>query len=232
MNKAILLDIEGTTTPIDFVHKVLFPFAKERISDHLAAHLGDLGDLIADLELEHSRDACYRGAFDASSPQSVSVYLQYLIDVDRKSTPLKAIQGEIWRRGYESGTLRSEVFDDVPRALARWKADGKTIAIYSSGSVLAQQLLFRYTGVGDLSGFISHYFDTNVGGKREKDSYSYIAESLSIPPASILFVSDIPSELAAARDAGLTPVLSVRRGNTPIENVEDWSLVTTFNQID
>ena len=232
MIKAILLDIEGTTTPIDFVHKILFPFSRHRVGEYVAANFGELSALIADLKAEHSRDDDYPDAFDATSPQSVSDYLKYLIDVDRKSTPLKAIQGEIWRRGYVSGALRSEIFDDVPPALARWKAAGKMIAIYSSGSVLAQRLLFRYTDAGDLTGFISSYFDTNVGGKREKDSYSRIAESLEVPPESILFVSDVPSELAAARDAGLTPVLSVREGNMPIDDIEDWSVIETFDQID
>lgn len=231
VTKVILLDIEGTTTTIDFVHKVLFPFARQRIGEYVFGGFGRLGNFIAELETEHSSDADYPAAFDRNSPQSVSNYLKYLIDVDRKSTPLKVIQGEIWSSGYESGMIKSDVFADVPPAFARWKTAGKTIAIYSSGSVLAQQLLFRYTDHGDLTEFISYYFDTNVGHKAERDSYVNIAESLDVAPQSILFVSDVPSELAAARDAGLSAILSVRKGNAQVENSDQWPVATSFDEI-
>ena len=232
MIKTILLDIEGTTTPIDFVHKVLFPFAKERLHEFVSTRFGDLEGPINDLRVEHSRADDPVDVFPANSPEAVSDYLKYLIDLDRKSTILKTIQGEIWRRGYETRLLKSEVFDDVPRAFARWNAAGKTIAIYSSGSILAQQLLFRHTLSGDLTPFISDYFDTNVGAKRDKASYVKISEEIGMPAKFILFVSDIPAELTAARDAGLSILLSIRPGNMPVESIEAWPAITTFDQID
>ncbi len=232
MIQAILLDIEGTTSPIDFVHKTLFPFAEARVGDFVAANYDQLDDLIDALRLEHTREQDPADMYPGESPETVSAYLKYLIKIDRKSTPLKAIQGEIWKHGYEAGLLRSEIFDDVLRAFERWRDDGKTIAIYSSGSVLAQRLLFKYTEDGDLTGYISHYFDTNIGGKREAASYAAICESLEILPSSVMFVSDIPAELKAARDAGLTTVLSVRPGNAFVENADVWNVVKTFDEIE
>src|SRR4029434_6236295 len=169
--KAILLDIEGTTTPIDFVLKTLFPFSKERVGKFVEMHFGSLQLEITQLVEESSHDTSYTIPVDPGEPGSVSAYLEHLIDENRKSTPLKSIQGIIWKEGDESGELSSIVFDDVPRALERWKAAGKTIAIFSSGSVLAQKLLFRYTDHGDLTPFISSYFDTTTGAKRDPKSY-------------------------------------------------------------
>lgn len=211
--KAILLDIEGTTTPIDFVHKALFPFAKGRIAKYIEKHFGDLVNEIAQLTSEAAEDGAYTVPVDPTEPGSISAYLEHLIDVDRKSTPLKSIQGKIWQAGYEAGELKSVVFNDVPPAFKRWTNEGKTIAIYSSGSLLAQQLLFRYTDHGDLTPFISHHFDTNIGHKREADSYRQIAQSLATDAAEILFFSDIPQELAAASEAGMQATLVVRPGN-------------------
>ena len=178
MTKAILLDIEGTTTPIDFVHKTLFPFAKERVGKFVEQHFGELSKQIAELVGESSHDETYTIPVDPTEPGSVSTYLEHLIDVDRKSTPLKTIQGMIWREGYEAGELKSVVYDDVPAAFERWASEGKAIAVYSSGSVLAQKLLFGYTNHGDLTPFISDYFDTEVGHKRDDGSYDKIADRL------------------------------------------------------
>lgn len=232
MTKTILLDIEGTTTPIDFVHQILFPFAKKRIGGYVEANFRQITEQISLLETEYSDETAYGVPFDANSPRSVSDYLNYLIDVDRKSTPLKTIQGSIWQQGYEADELKSEVYDDVPPAFERWQNEGRTIAMYSSGSALAQKLLFKHTNYGNLTPYISNYFDTNIGGKRDVKSYLAIAELLKLPPAEILFVSDIPAELTAAQDAGLLPVLSVRPGNTPVDKSEDWRPITSFDQID
>jgi len=226
--KTILLDIEGTTTPIDFVHKTLFPFSKERVGKFVATHFDALRNEIDQLVDESSHDNSYTVPVDPTEPGSVSTYLEFLIDQDRKSTPLKAIQGKIWKEGYESGDLVSDVFDDIPAAFERWKAQGKRIAIYSSGSVLAQQLLFAHTKQGDLTPMISEYFDTNVGAKREVESYRNIAKELDIPAANVLFVSDIVEELDAARSAGMNTALSIRPGNAPIESDPIHEIVTTF----
>ena len=231
MTKAVLLDIEGTTTPIDFVHKTLFPFAKERIGKYVAHHFDSLHDEITQLVDEHSKDSGYTVPLDPTKPGSVSAYLEHLIDLDRKSTPLKSIQGKIWQQGYESGELCSVIFEDVPRAFERWKSAGKAIAIYSSGSMLAQKLIFKYSDRGDLSEFISDYFDTQVGHKREVKSYQMIAKELRCNAGEILFVSDIVEELDAARVAGTQTALSVRTGNAPIEGDPNHRVITTFDEI-
>lgn len=173
MIKAILLDIEGTTTPIDFVHKTLFPFAKAKIGEYVTQNFDAVQDEIVQLKTEYKKDFAeqiYGRDFREDAPESVANYLNFLIEVDRKSTPLKSLQGKIWQKGYESGELASVMFEDVPRAFERWKSEGKTIAIYSSGSILAQKLIFKYSNFGDLSSFISDYFDTNTGYKREAES--------------------------------------------------------------
>src|SRR5262245_28197861 len=112
--KAILLDIEGTTTPIDFVHKTLFPYAKEKIGDYVRENFAGIGEEITQLKHEHAGENSYENDFDETSPDSVAAYLKFLIDVDRKSTPLKSLQGKIWQQGYENSELKGEVFDDVP----------------------------------------------------------------------------------------------------------------------
>lgn len=229
--KAILLDIEGTTTPIDFVHKTLFPFAKERIAKYTEDNFGQMRNEIAQLKAEHAEDTSYTAGFDETSPTSVSDYLRFLIDVDRKSTPLKSLQGKIWQQGYETGELLSEVFDDVPRAFERWKAAGKIVAIYSSGSVLAQQLLFRHTNHGDLTPYISNYFDTNVGGKREAESYRQIAHDINVNSETILFVSDIVSEIDAARACKFQTALSIRKGNVPILQMHSHTGIQNFDEL-
>ena len=232
MTKAILLDIEGTTTPIDFVHNTLFPYAKARIAGFVEDNLDELRIEIAELAAEHEADREYVYEFRTDSPNSIGDYLKFLIDHDRKSTPLKSIQGMIWQRGYESGELQSSVFDDVPPAFERWKADGKTIAIYSSGSVLAQMLLFKYTDHGDLTECIDRYFDTNTGHKREPDSYRKIANKLELKPDEILFVSDVVAELDTAREAGMQTSLAIREGNAEIVEPQTHWVVHDFNELE
>ena len=157
--------------------------------------------------------------------------MSHLIDTDRKSTPLKAIQGMIWQAGYEAGELRSQIFDDVPKAFEKWKAAGKTIAIYSSGSVLAQKNLFKYTDHGDLTPFISNYFDTNIGGKRESQSYRRIADELGLQADQVTFVSDLPAELDAARSIRMQTALSIREGNAPITSDTIHHTVQSFDDL-
>lgn len=232
MAKAILLDIEGTTTSIDFVHETLFPFARARVGDYVAANFDQIDEEIEQLRVEHAKEEQYEKDFNPDSPQSLSEYLRFLIDADRKSTPLKSIQGKIWQQGYESGELKSVVFDDVPLAFERWNNARCTVAIYSSGSVLAQQLLFSYTNHGDLTPFISHYFDTKTGEKKSDESYSKIAEKLGLKEQEILFISDVLAELDAARAAGLQTALSIRDGNEEI--TEDFShrAITSFVELE
>ena len=198
----LLLDIEGTTTPIAFVTDTLFPYARARLVSFL------------------SRE----GRADEASA--------FLAEMDRdsKSTELKAVQGRIWEDGYRSGELTGTVFEDVPRAFARWQSAGTPIAIFSSGSVLAQQWLFRRSSAGDLTPFISQYFDTEVGPKRDPASYARIAATVALPPSSITFVSDVVGELDAARAAGMQTIMSLRPGNHP-QPPHDHRVVHSFDEI-
>jgi enolase-phosphatase E1 len=158
-------------------------------------------------------------------------YIYWLMDQDRKSTPLKSIQGQIWEAGYNRGELKGEVFSDVPRAFERWASQKRDICIYSSGSVLAQKLLFANAQGGDLTEHITAYFDTNVGPKKEAGSYSRIAEELRRTPREILFLSDTVAELAAASQAGVAAVLCSRPGNQPQSGIDEYLVVETFDDV-
>ena len=232
--KAILLDIEGTTTPIDFVHKTLFPFSKEKLGEFVNGNLAEVETEILQLKTEYKTDFAeqiYGRNFDETQSETIVNYLEFLIKADRKSTPLKSLQGKIWQKGYESDELKSEVFDDVPEAFARWQSENLTIAIYSSGSVLAQKLLFENTEHGDLTKYISNYFDTTTGAKKERESYKIIAETLDLPAEEIVFISDVPEELDAARNAGMQTILSLREGNAPLKEDTTHRVVQSFEEI-
>ena len=222
--RGILLDIEGTTTPIAFVHEVLFSYARQHLRGYLTKHFDD-EDVRADIRLLHAEDAF------ADDLDSVVAHVNRLIDLDRKSTGLKSLQGKIWHEGYSEGTLRAQVYADVAPAFARWRVAGLDVSIFSSGSVLAQQLLFAHTEAGDLTPFISHYFDTGVGKKGDPESYRRIAEQIGLPPSEILFVSDVVTELAAAREAGMETALSIRPGNQPQESPEQYRIILSFDEL-
>ena len=206
MAKGILLDIEGTTTPISFVYDILFPFARA----HAHEHLGD--EELRSLRIEHDADAA-KGLTPPPWTSGPIHYVYWLMDHDRKSTALKSLQGKVWREGYRRGALRGEVFPDVPPALERWRDAGIDVRIYSSGSVLAQQLLFSTTSAGDLTGFLKGYFDTTTGPKTDPSSYAAIAAAFGLPASDILFISDVTRELDAATAAGMQVVFSLRPGN-------------------
>ncbi len=217
----ILLDIEGTTTPMAFVDDVLFPFARRRLPDYVK-NAGSLDDLHREYE-----DDVRRGWNPPPWPEGPLAYLYWLMDHDRKSTALKAIQGQIWMQGYHTGELRGDVFPDVPPALERWRQAGIDIRIYSSGSILAQRLLFSTTRFGDLTKLLSGYFDTTTGPKTDPESYTKIAEAFTLPPSSVTFLSDVTRELDAARSAGMRTLLCVRPGNRP-QPAHSHATVTTF----
>ena len=224
--RGILLDIEGTTTPIAFVHEVLFSYARAHARDFLKNNQ-DSDEVRADIALlreEHAADK----SNNLQPPESIADYIDWLIDRDRKSTGLKSLQGKIWRQGYLHGSLKSQVFADVRPALERWHAAGLRISIFSSGSVLAQQLLFAHTDAGDLTKFIDSYFDTNVGKKGEAESYRKIAAALDLKPGEILFISDVVAELEAAKEAGMDTLLSIRPGNS----LQEWpQIIRSFDEV-
>lgn len=238
--KCILLDIEGTTTPIDFVYQVLFPFARTHVKDYLSRHWSsaDVQSDLAQLRAEQVADVQQGIApqvinedSDQSRLETTVAYVHWLMDRDRKSTPLKSLQGRIWEEGYQAGELLSQVFDDVPPAIKRWHDEGKQICIYSSGSVLAQKLLFSHTTAGDLTPLLGGYFDTTIGAKKEADSYRRIATNLQLTPEEIIFVSDVIAELDAARTAGLQGVLSLRPGNHPQPPSHSYQIVHSFAEL-
>jgi len=193
--KAILLDIEGTTSSISFVADELFPYARK----HLAAFVANNPEVSAPILAEVPGD------------DPVATLLQW-IDEDRKATPLKTLQGLIWAEGYADGTLKGHVYPDTPVALRRWNAAGIPVHIYSSGSIAAQKLIFGHSIAGDLTPLLAGHFDTTTGGKREAESYAKIAAALGLAPADILFISDIQPEIDAARAAGLSALLIARDG--------------------
>ena len=215
--RAVLLDIEGTTTPLAFVEEVLFPYARERLEEAAARAAEDpeLAAAIGRLRAEHEAERRQGGAGDLPDFGDGAPYARYLMAADRKSTGLKELQGLIWRRGYEDGSLEGQLFPDVPEALAGWRRDGVRLRIYSSGSVLAQELLFGHTPHGDLTPFLEGFHDTRTGPKKEPESYRRIAADMDLPPEAILFLSDSVEELDAAREAGLRTALAVRPGNRP-----------------
>jgi enolase-phosphatase E1 len=202
--RAVLLDVEGTTTPIDFVYQTLFPYARKNLERYLQSQ-GRAADLQKFRALMHDDD---------------------------KSMELKELQGKIWAEGYDAGHLVGQVFDDVPQALQRWHSRGIDAGIFSSGSVLAQQLLFRYSAAGDLTPLIRWHFDTNVGGKKGPDSYRRIAADMQVPPQTVLFVSDIVAELDAARHAGMRTALSMRPGNADQPSGHGHPRIHSLSELD
>lgn len=230
--RAILLDIEGTTTPIAFIQQVLFPFARLRLHDFLARHADDPA-VRTDVALLRAEYAAESAQSPDLPPWNPEAYVYWLMDRDRKSTGLKALQGRIWEEGYRTGELkgRGEVYPDVRPALERWHRAGKTVAIFSSGSVQAQRNLFANTTAGDLSAFLSSYFDTTTGPKREAHSYREIAAALGQPTNAVLFVSDVSAELDAARSAGMGTALCVRDTARPDESPTDHPRIHSFAEL-
>ncbi|MFP4154184.1 MAG: acireductone synthase [Halothiobacillaceae bacterium] len=221
--QAVLTDIEGTTSSLSFVKEVLFPYARERLGDFLRANQHDPA-------VAEQIDAVRRELQDPDATlETVIAVLERWIDEDRKITPLKALQGLVWAEGYRRGDFRGHVYPDAVTALRRWKDAGLDLYVYSSGSVQAQQLLFGHSEAGDLTELFSGYFDTRVGAKRAVDSYRRIAEQIGLPPEQILFLSDIPDELAAAHAAGMQ-VVGLARGADPMAALE-FTWVRDFSPI-
>lgn len=222
MIRAIVTDIEGTTTDIRFVHQVLFPYARERLETFIRTQQDEL-DVAAALEALR---------VEIDQPQaSVDVLIEKLyafMDGDVKSTALKVLQGIIWRSGYENGDFRGHLYPDVAPQLKVWHQQNLRLCVYSSGSVDAQKLLFGYSDEGDLTPLFSHYFDTRVGAKRETESYQNIAEQLLLPAEEILFLSDIRQELDAARQAGWQTCQLIR---DDADALSDHPQVNRFDQI-
>ncbi len=226
---AVLLDIEGTVAPIAFVYQVLFPYAREQLPGFLAAHWNEEAVIAARRQIIADAQSTARSIED--SPQQIMAEVIRLMEADAKRTGLKQLQGLIWEEGYRLGRLRSELFPDVAPALRQWHASGKTLAIYSSGSIAAQRVFFRHTDAGDLTPLLSHFFDTTIGPKRSADSYARIAVELQLAPSRILFLSDVAEELTAARQSGFAVALAVRPGNAPISSELPVPRIARFDEL-
>jgi enolase-phosphatase E1 len=222
--RAILTDIEGTTSSIDFVKDVLFPYARKHLPAYVETHTDEA-------EVQHwlHEAAKEAGIVEATRGEIIDLLIRW-IDEDRKSTALKALQGMIWREGYESGAYVSHMYPEVAARLRAWHDQGMKLYVYSSGSVPAQKLLFGFSENGDLTPLFSGYFDTQTGHKRETESYRRIAETIGLPPAQILFLSDIREELDAAREAGMRTTQLIRPPQAISDNghpaVADFNAIT------
>ena len=204
MTKAIVTDIEGTTSSIAFVKDVLFPYAAKNLPSWMEDNCDDPA---VQRQVENIAETIARPASDIAA---VIKQLLEWIEQDVKATPLKALQGMLWKSGYESGDYRAHVYEDALQKLKDWHAAGIPLYVYSSGSVQAQKLFFQYSRYGDMRNLFSGYFDTTTGAKSDADSYRKIATAIGLPPTELLFLSDVESEVSAAVEAGFDAVLVAR----------------------
>lgn len=240
--QTVILDIEGTTTPISFVKEKLFPYVKENVKSYLESHW-DEEECKEDIEAlrtlaTEDKEGKIEGVVEIPAKdedkkkqvEAIVASVEWLMEKDRKSTALKQLQGHMWREAYKTGAVQGEVYADVVPALKQWKADGKKVCVYSSGSVEAQKLLFGYSTKGDLTEYFSDYYDTTTGAKQEKESYVKIAEKTESKPEETLFYTDIVKEAAAAAEAGYKVCLVEREGNTPLseEEKKTYNTVSTL----
>ena len=209
---ALVTDIEGTTSDISFVQKVMFPYARLALPEYLATHAHD-PKVSPWIERIAAEVGC-----DSDDLATITATLTRWIDEDRKHTALKALQGQVWEHAFRSGEFVAHVYPDAAPALRRWHDEGIPLYVYSSGSIQAQKLYFEHTQDGNLRPCFSDYFDTTSGPKREADSYRRIAAAIGLPPQNILFLSDIGAELDAAQAAGWKTTQVVREGTTPAPN--------------
>ena len=235
--RGILLDIEGATTSIRFVYDVLFPFARRELQNYLLAHWDSVELVGVRQQIAHDAGHASLEDWEENTGQRgggmrlVQDEVVRLMDDDVKVTGLKQLQGLIWRSGYESGELRSHVYEDVPPALTAWNEMGRDVRIFSSGSVAAQKLFFAHTIYGNLLSCFRGHYDTTTGPKREPDSYRTIVAQFGIDPADVLFLSDVTAELDAARTAGLRTAVCIRPGNASLDPTQTHAVITDFGQV-
>lgn len=242
--QCIVLDIEGTTSPISFVFDVLFPFVRDNVRNHLTATY-DTEETQDDIRLlraqiQEDLEQGVSGSVpipphDAGKEEIIASLVsnvEAMIKADRKITPLKQLQGHIWRTGFQNNELKGVVFEDVPKALETWHSKGIKVYIYSSGSREAQRLIFGNTTYGDLRNYLCGFFDTKIGNKRETHSYFEIFQSVGVDkPSQILFLTDVYQEAVAAKAAGLEVIISVRPGNAPLPENHGFKTINSFSEI-
>lgn len=222
MIKAVVTDIEGTTTSLSFVKEVLFPYAREHMQAFVNRHADDP-------KVREQLDAVCREVDKTLTDQQIVTQLLRWIDEDKKITPLKALQGMIWEAGYKNADYTGHVYDDAVANLKHWHAQGIKLYVFSSGSTQAQKLIYGYSDAGDLTPLFSGYFDTRIGSKREVSAYKHIVQEIGEPAENIVFLSDIKEELDAAKGAGMQTVWLVRDG--AVNPGADHKQVKDFNEI-
>ncbi len=220
MVRAVLTDIEGTTSSLSFVKEILFPYSKSKLKKFVAKHSHDpqVRNILAEVQ-------------EIERGDPVRTLIKW-IEEDRKITPLKELQGLIWEEGYRSGELKGHIYEDAYRKLLEWHKRGIPIYIYSSGSVKAQKLLFGHTQYGDLNYLFSGYFDTKVGNKKEPDSYRRIAKEIGLRPEEVLFLSDNPEEIRASAEAGMRVIRVAREGENELIEGFPYLQVRSFEEIE
>ncbi len=228
MIQAIITDIEGTTSALSFVKEVLFPYARMHIADYVRHHAQEAAFLAI-------REAIQQEVGRILTDEELIAVLHRWMDEDRKITPLKTLQGLLWEAGYQRGDFTGHVYEDAVIALRHWHQQGIRLYVYSSGSVYAQKLLFAHTAYGDLTDLFSGFFDTHIGQKRDPSSYQAICQAIDVPPAAVLFLSDILEELAAARQTGLHTGWLIREAqnkNNDPRAPSDHRVFSDFTAID
>lgn len=235
VGKVILLDIEGTTASVDFVHDVMFPFVTRNLSSFLDSTWGQAETMAACERI--AKDAgfdnleAWQKATGKGPRELVEVQIAELMRGDVKATGLKAMQGLVWQAGFDSGELIAPIYEDVLPQLELWRQAGIDIRIYSSGSIAAQKLFFGHTQHGDVLAYFSGHYDTTIGGKKDSESYQKIAADIGVKPADVLFVSDLEGELEAARAAGVQVASAIRPGNKPLSETADFPRISSFAEI-
>ncbi len=224
--RGVLLDVEGTTSAVAYVYDVMFPFARE----HMKAYIGLNwhNESFAAVAEQLAADADDKNA--SFSPDLLAAAAERLMDADVKATGLKQLQGLVWEAGFRSGALVAHVFDDVPKQLQAWHDAGLGVRICSSGSIHAQRLFFGHSVAGNLLSLIEGHYDTTTGPKREAESYRTIAADWKLAVEQIIFLSDVPQELVAAREAGMQVVLVDRPGNAPVD-AHDLPIINAFDEL-
>jgi enolase-phosphatase E1 len=233
--KGVLLDIEGTTSSISFVYDVMFPYVRKNLDAFLVQNWDTpalqncLPTLASDVGKNDVSE--WLSGTAQENQRSVAVAVIGMMDDDIKATGLKELQGLIWKSGFHTGQMVAHLFDDVAVNIKTWRAEGLDVRIYSSGSIAAQKLFFGHTIAGNLLDQFSGHYDTTTGSKRDSSSYAKIANEFDLLPSEIVFVSDVVEELAAASEAGMQTVLSIRPGNKSVPENHDFDAVSSFEEL-
>jgi len=239
----LLLDIEGCTTSISFVHDILFPFVLSNLDSYLSSvKPEDLDEIATALKADVAKleetniarkEIEMKSSNDSLPREIICIHVKGMMNHDVKATGLKSLQGKMWKNGYNSDELKGHIYEDFPMLLNWCKEQNVSVNIYSSGSIGAQKLLFGHSTKGDLCSNFQNHFDTTSGGKKDSGSYINIAKDLGVDPSKIMFVSDAEAELVAARKAGIGfPVMSVRPGNAPLTEIgEEFPIIFSLLQL-